>query len=50
MQENGRDLILRYYFGIWLDGQRNTTETLSQDRWPVGRNLKLELHEYETES
>jgi hypothetical protein len=39
LEGSGRDLMLRYYPGIFLQGVRKTTKPLSQDSWSLGRYL-----------
>jgi hypothetical protein len=39
---------LRHYHGIYLEGLRETTKTLKQDRLSPGTDLKPEPSEYET--
>jgi hypothetical protein len=44
---SGRDLILRYYSDIRLEGLRKTTQDLGQDFRSPGRDLNWRSLEYE---
>jgi hypothetical protein len=47
LEESGRDLILRYYPGIHLQGLRETTKNLSQDSRSPDRDINPGPPEYE---
>jgi hypothetical protein len=47
LEGNGRDLILRYYRGIGLEGVRKATKALGQDSRSTGRYFNPQLSEYE---
>jgi hypothetical protein len=48
LERSGRDIILRYYLNIRMEGLWKTTKNISRDTWFSGRDLNPESIEYES--